>query len=220
MNRFRNIICTVLLAAASMTAAAQSKNYKETMKKGIAMMDSAKKSSAFIKAGDDFAQIALHEKTDWLSGYYAGVCYALAAFMEKGKAVDPLCDKAGQYAAMADSLNRENPEILILKSMIASARITANPPLRGKKFGDQANLFINDALKYDPGNPRAYLMKAQGVYYTPELFGGGAAKAKPLYETALEKYKTYKPKYTLYPHWGKDVAEEKLAEIQAKLKKQ
>ena len=63
------------------------------------------------------------------------------------------------------------------------------------------------ALKLDSSNPRVYLQKAQTVYYTPESFGGGAKKALPLYEVALEKFKVYKSDNAVMPHWGKDIAE-------------
>ncbi|MGZ3885139.1 MAG: hypothetical protein ACXVPD_13360, partial [Bacteroidia bacterium] len=202
------VFCFLLLTTSGFGQ--HKKNYAGAMATGISLLDSARTSADFMSAAEDFGQIARQEKNDWLSAYYAGVCYALVAFEKKGKDIDAFCDKAEQYAAMADSLKRNEAEVLVLKSMIASARIGVSPAARGQKFGSRATAFINDALKADPDNPRAYLMKAQGIYYTPELFGGGPAKSKPLYEAAIGKYKVYKSKGGLYPHWGKDVAEKQL----------
>jgi len=51
------------------------------------------------------------------------------------------------------------------------------------------------------------------IFGTPEQFGGGKAKAKPIFEKAIALFKAESPK-PLYPHWGQKQAEEKLAECQ------
>jgi hypothetical protein len=35
------------------------------------------------------------------------------------------------------------------------------------------------------------------------MFGGGAAKALPLFEQAAEKFDVFVPKMPFLPHWGK-----------------
>jgi hypothetical protein len=60
----------------------------------------------------------------------------------------------------------------------------------------------------DVSNPRPYVYKDQSAYYTPGNFGGGCEKAKPLMETALEKFKIFKPASEIHPNWGKNDANE------------
>jgi len=59
-------------------------------------------------------------------------------------------------------------------------------------------------MEQDPSNPRPYALKGEGLKYTPEQFGGGCKMAKPVLETALDKYKTFKPESEIAPNWGKD----------------
>jgi len=57
-------------------------------------------------------------------------------------------------------------------------------------------------MTYDPENPRAYYLQATNAYFTPENFGGGHAKAKPLFEMALEKFNNFKSESKMHPNWG------------------
>lgn len=188
------------------------------MQKSLKVLDSANDSEGLKKAASGFEKIAKQEKNDWLSYYYAGVCNTLIAFEKKGKEIDSFCDKAESLAKKADSLNIKNVEVLVLKSMIACARIGVHPAKRGQKYAAQANKFCKEALSLDSKNPRAHLQKATVIYYTPEMFGGGAKKAKVYFDTAIEKFKEYKPLSELYPDWGKQRAEKLLKECVGKLK--
>ena len=181
-------------------------------------MDSAKTTTQYIPIEKQFVQLAVSQKNNWLPYYYSALCNILIAFEKKGKDIDVWCDKAESYMKLADSISPNNSEILVLKSMSASARIRFNPVLRGNKYGAQAKQLAEQAIKLNPQNPRAYLQKATAIYYTPEKFGGGAQKAKPIFEIALEKFKTYKSKDKLYPNWGEDRTLNLLKEVKAKLK--
>ena len=208
---------TACLSVITLSGIAQSKKYEDAMKKNLALFDSAKKADDYVKIANGFERIALAEKKDWLSNYYAGMCYVLVAFEKAGDDIDTWCDKADGFIRNADSLSKNNSEVFVLKSMSASARIGVNPMLRGQKYGGLSGDYQDAAIKLDAKNPRAYLQKAQGIYFTPEMFGGGAKKAKPIYETAVEKFKTFKPASAIYPDWGKDMAQKQLAEINEKL---
>ena len=58
------------------------------------------------------------------------------------------------------------------------------------------------AKSLNPANPRPYLIEANQVYYTPEMYGGGAGKARPLYELAKAKFAAFRPAGPLAPNWG------------------
>jgi len=87
------------------------------------------------------------------------------------------------------------------------------------KYNKQIHHANETALQLDNTNPRAYLQKAQAVYYTPETFGGGAKKALPLFEVALEKFKLYTSENNLSPKWGKDITEKMINDCKLKIAK-
>jgi hypothetical protein len=194
-------------------AFSQSPGYKEGMKKNVLLFESAQTGVDFVKAAAGFETLASSEKKEWLPFYYAGLCDVLVAFEKSKTEIDTWCDKADVFARKADSLSKNNSEILVLKSMIAAARISVNQAKRGQKYGMQATKFANEAVKLDGANPRAHFVKAQAILYTPVAFGGGEKKAKPVFELAIEKTKTFKPESPLHPKWGREEAGKELKKL-------
>jgi hypothetical protein len=213
MKFVKYTLISIALSIAPFIAFTQSIAYKEGLKKNVMIFESAKISSDFIKAANGFETIALSEKKEWLAFYYAGLCNVLVAFEKTKKDIDTWCDKAEGFVNKADSLSKNNSEIMVLKSMIAAARINVNPISRGQKYGSMALRFANEAVKLNEANPRAYFVKAKSILNMPPAFGGGEKKAKPVFELVLEKIKTYKPESNLYPNWGKEETEKELKKI-------
>lgn len=208
------VLFSVLLASA------QSASYKEGLKKNIALFESAKTTTDFIKAANGFEALAKTEKKEWLAFYYAGLCDALAAFEKPTKEIDPLCNKAEALANKADSLSKNNSEVMVLKSMIAAARINVNKAQRGQKYGLMATKFAMEAIKLNDANPRAHFVKAKAILNTPPALGGGEKKAKPVFELALVKAQLiFKDGSVFFPTWGRAEAEQELKNINNKLKK-
>ena len=185
---------------------AQELTFSIEFKKSFRLLDSATFNNNYLKAAQSFDKAALNEKKNWLTFYYAGICNTLLAFNNKGKDIDTYCDKAEKYANIADSLNTNNSEIYVLKSMIAAARINVNGIKRGQKYGAISARYNVKALSLNPNNPRAYLQKARAILNTPLAFGGGSKKAKPSFELAVEKYKTFKAETIYHPNWGQKEA--------------
>jgi hypothetical protein len=210
------VFASVALIGLSVAAFGQSASYKSGMKKCLAQFNSANSKAEFIKAAGSFETLALSEKTEWLPYYYAGLCDALGAFSSAKADIDALCDKGDKLAKTADSLSPQNSEVLVLKAMLAAARIPVDEKKRGQKYGGQVSKHANAAIKLNSANPRAYLLKGRALLYTPETFGGGVKKAKPVFETALEKFKTFKPESEFSPLWGKDEVEKELKAINDK----
>lgn len=192
----------------------QSATYKAGMKKQMAQFSAAKTKTEFLKAAGNFETLGASEKKEWLPFYYAGLCQAIASFEAEKKDIDGLCDKGDKLAKLADSLSPANTEVEVLKAMLAAARLTVNEKQRGQKYGSMVTKHANTAIKLDENNPRAYLLKGRALLYTPPAFGGGAKKARPVFEKALEKFKTDKPQ-EFYPTWGKDEVEGELKKINA-----
>jgi len=215
-NRFLNNppFFLLILVWIGVSNPGKAQDYNASMKRGMAVMD-----SSFVHAASYFGQASRAKPKDWLPQYYKGLCEVLEAFRQKGKAIDAWCDKAMASAAAADSLSKNNSEVYVLKSMCASARIQVNTVARGQKYGAQAYTLADQAIRLDAANPRGYLQKAMAIYYTPPLFGGGGQKAKPVFETALQKFRTFRPASSLHPAWGEDRAAKFLNEINKKTTK-
>ena len=216
LSKFKLLFLITFFSFVS-TTSAQYKKFEDAMKHPLVILDSSKTSSGFKRAAIDFIEIAHREKNEWLPYYYSGICYVLVAMEKKGKETDTYCDKAELYCNKADSINENNSEVKVLKSMIAAARISVHQVQRGQKYAALAIKLADEAIKLNPKNPRAYLQKATIVYHIPEVFGGGVKKAKPHAELAVEKFNAFKRESFISPNWGKSRAEKLLKECSSAL---
>jgi hypothetical protein len=201
-----------LIAAVSFLvtgAFAQSEKYMASMKANIAAIDSSFKNPAnLLELSNKFERIATAEKTQWLAYYYAAFCQVNYSYMEQDKTkVDAIADKATELIDKAEALQPNNSEISCIKSMIASSHMMVNPMQRFQEYGPEAQSFIDAAMQQDPTNPRPEYLKGQGLKYTPEQFGGGCATAKPVLQSSLAKFGTFKPASEIHPIWGKQRVE-------------
>jgi hypothetical protein len=195
-------LLTLLLVS---TVAFGQKKYEDAMKRNLPMLDTAQAGATLQMLSNSFERIGNAEKDKWLPFYYAAYASTRLVYVTEDKTlIDGILDKAQQFIDKADSLEPNNSEIVTVKSFILSARIMVNPMTRGAQYGPQSGVVLDKAMQLDPGNPRPYLLKGTGAFYTPAAFGGGKDKAIPLFETALEKYKTFKPKDELSPDWGEE----------------
>ena len=205
----KKIMLFTVICLMSIASFAQSEKYVNAMKANIAMIDSAfGNPDAFLGLANTFERIGTAEKTQWLPYYYAAYCRLNYGFMQKdASGNDPIADKATDLINKADSLQSDNSEISCLKSMAASMRLMVNPQQRYLQYGPLSDGFLKKAEAQDPANPRPYMLKGQGLKYTPEQFGGGCKTAKPQIDIALEKFATFKPASDISPNWGKAYTE-------------
>lgn len=185
----------------------ENKKYTESMKRNIAMLDTATSMNTLQLATNSFERIANAEKDEWLPYYYCAYGIGRMSYLVTDKtAVDPMLDRAQAFIDKADSLQKDNSEIYTVKSFILSARIMVDPMTRGAQFGPQSGVVLEKAIQLDPENPRPYMLKGTAALYTPVAFGGGKDKAAVLLQTAIEKYKAFKPAGELMPDWGEQRA--------------
>jgi hypothetical protein len=90
---------------------------------------------------------------------------------------------------------------------------------RGMTYMEVMNQSLDQALELNPDNPRVYYLRATMTFHTPEAYGGGAAKALPLFQAADEKFRIFKPKTAILPNWGKEMNDSELKSVQEILKK-
>lgn len=209
----KKIILLQLAFLLVLSVNAQSEKYVKTMEARIVAIDTTRNPSELTDLANAFERIAEAEKNQWLPYYYAALAtvnsgYSIPGAMNGGMAakLDPIADKAEQLLNKADALNPNNSEIYIIRKMIASLRMIADPMARFMKYAPEAAQALATAKKLDPENPRVYLMEGQDKYYTPEQYGGSKAEAKTLLETAIAKYDAFKPGSTIAPTWGLNIA--------------
>jgi len=209
----RTILLLIAMSAFASTFS-QSDRYLGAMKKNIDAIDSSFRSPADLVAlANNFERIANAEKSQWLPYYYAAFCQVNAGYVDKDKTKsDAYADKATELINKADSLSPKNSEIACIKSMIASCHMMVNPMQRYAEYGQEVSAYMDEAMALDPANPRPVFLKGQGLKYTPEQFGGGCVSAKPVLQTALDKYSMFKPESELHPNWGRTRTEQLIKE--------
>ncbi|MBP6687780.1 MAG: hypothetical protein KA160_07970 [Lacibacter sp.] len=208
----KQVLLAVLFAHLFTAAIAQSERYAGAMQKNMQAMGEAKTPDAMLDVVNAFERIGNAEKNQWLPFYYAAVAQVWHAFMTNDpKQFDPLADKATVFINKAEEFEKNNSEIALAKAMIATVKMSADPMTRYMQYG--AVIAENTALskKLDPANPRPYMWQAQGISKTPEQFGGGCAKAKPVFEEAAKLFEAFKPVSPFHPNWGKEQNEQAYA---------
>lgn len=202
----KNAVFAFILLSSALIA--QSDKLVKAIEKNLAIMDTAQTIETALLLKNGFERIADAEKGEWIPQYYASMANATLSMREKDNILkEEIIDKAEKYINRADSLEPDNSDIYVIKSMIVYARITVSPMERFMALSPLATKYIDKAAELDPSNPRVDLQKGMVTMFTPEMMGGGLEKAKPMIISALEKFDTFEPKSSIHPHWGKSVAE-------------
>jgi len=207
MKKFLTLIIAFLAVTAGF---AQSEKYVNAMEALVPSIDTTMNREELTALANSFERIATAEKTQWLPYYYAalanikaGYTYAMGGTMsDKTADIDPLADKAEQLLNKADELNKNNTEVWVVKKMLASLRLMANPTVRYMEYLAKATAALEMAKKLNGENPRIFLLEGQDLFFIPEEFGGDKVEAKKRFETAVSKFSTYKPESSIHPNWG------------------
>ena len=209
-------IITVIALLTTIAGYSQSDKYMAAMKKNLAMFDSVKTTADNQALAASFERIGDAEKTQWLPYYYAGLALSTAGWMDSKLDKDANAEKIKGLADKADALTTDKAdkaEILTLRNMATTQQMLVDPQSRWMSYGQESSKYLNSAKEMNPKNPRVLYLEGANIFGTPEQFGGGKAKAKPILQQAVDAYNAEKPK-PLYPDWGKKQAEEMLAQCQ------
>ena len=184
---------------------AQSSRYESAMKTNIIQIDSIMAKNNALELANNFIRIAEAEKTQWLPYYYAAFCKVEQAMLEKDNSKkDAIADQATELLTKSeDILGKENSEIDVIKSMIATVHMTVDPQSRYMTYMSGISDNLQKAESLDSTNPRPVLIEAENKFYTPEQFGGGKDAAKPFFEKANVLDQNFKPETDLSPSWGR-----------------
>lgn len=209
----KQLLFTLAFATTLSSAFAQSEKYVAAMQPKVIAADTTRNPEGLKDLSAAFERIADAEKSQWLPYYYAALTQVSSGYMltngqmgGMAEKLDPIADKAEGLLNKAEALSKDNSEIFIVRKMIASLRLMADPMSRYMQYGPQAQQALETARKLNPANPRVYLLEGQDKFYTPEQFGGSKTEARKLFEEALKKYDSFKPASSLDPNWGKATA--------------
>ena len=214
----KTALLTLALAAASFAARAQAQPAAAAAATSTAPTDAyttlmAATINDLMSTGDPAALKAIAAKleraatvapADWLPRYYQSYALLINVFQSKedGDAKDATLDQAEAALAQARKLHGDESELLVLQAYIYQARLGVSPMMRSMKYSGMVSEAVAQAKKLNPANPRAYLVGANNVNFTPKMFGGGPDAAKPLYEEAQVRYAAFRPAGPLLPNWG------------------
>jgi hypothetical protein len=184
------------------------------MKKNLAMFDSVKSTTEFLSLSAAFERIGETEKTQWLPYYYAGLAMSSPGWTDPNLDKDANAAKIIALCDKADAIEKSS-EIYEIRYMAYTQQMLVDPQTRFMSYGQQADNALKKGLAINPNNPRLYYLQASGIFNTPEQYGGGKAKAKPILEKAVALYKTEnETRKPLYPKWGEKETTEMLAQCQ------
>ncbi len=192
--------------------------YQQALKNALGIMKEAKEGEDFIKAANAFERIASVEKDKWEPLYYLGFIKTIGAFnaadkTAAGEELQSLTTRLNEALEFTDvkSNNKAQSEIHALIAMMYSARMMANPMALGSQLAPLNQQHLDLAITSNANNPRAYLLQAQNLFYTPEAFGGDKKRAKLLAQKAMDLFNEEANQQDsdddFMPTWGKDQAE-------------
>jgi hypothetical protein len=176
---------------------------EESLSKTLMKMDSVQNLSQMMSVSAQFDMIAAKWENEWNSNYYASYAKVIASFIVKdNKKKDLFLDEADKYLGKVKTIDSQNDETWVLAALITNARIAVDGQNRGMQYGEIFNQYLSKAEKINPDNPRIYYLRGSSLFYTPEMYGGGKAKAKPQFEKAKELFARETKTSALKPHWG------------------
>lgn len=200
-----------MLAACSLQiASAQSEAYVNKMKQTLQLLDSAKTTQDLQEVSAMFERIGDAEKNQWLPYYYAALAQTNIGWRDEKTDKDKLAEKTKAIIAKAQAIE-DNSELYVLLNMVATQQMMVDPQNRWMPNGHEAAQALTAGKKLDASNPKLYYLEGMSLFNTPVQFGGGKDKAKPVFEKAVELYKSAKPKSELHPKWGQKISEDMLA---------
>lgn len=208
-NPASGVMALAILLMLSAASFSQSDKFQKGMQSNIALLDSAKTAADFTNVAANFERIGDAEKTQWLPYYYAGLALTRVGWMDQKVDKDKNAEQIKALCNKAEAIEK-NAEIYSLRNMAATQQMLVNPQERWQTYGQEAAAALQQGMQADPNNPRLYYLQGMSLFNTPEQFGGGKDKAKPVFEKALALFKAFKPVNNLYPAWGQKITEQML----------
>lgn len=219
----KNSILFIISILISTFTFAQSDKYIASMEKAIAKMDAAREFPQVQEASNIFERIMNAESKEWLPAYYTAYCKInLASLsMQKGEIdkLEAFINDAQSALDKALAIAPEESELHAMQGFIFTSRIWSDPMTLGAKFSPMAHESFAKAIALNPQNPRAYHLRGQLIFYTPEFWGGGPANAKNDLTKADELFASFESTSSIHPSWGNGSNKYHLSKIEPETEK-
>ena len=198
------ITIIALFVASVVTAQGQ---FEQGMGKALQTWNQGKPTEAVAQ----LERIASVEKANWLPNYYIALINITQAFVEQDKTKMLSLIEAAQNAQdVCNELAMDNPEVLIMQSMIHTASIVYDPMTNGQKLSGDVIYILNKAYKIAPENPRVVFQKASFEIGMAQYFGQDTKPMCAQIKKSIELFATFKPETAFHPSWGLDRAQAEL----------
>jgi hypothetical protein len=199
------IIILVLFVTGVMTSQT---NYEKGMQKAFELWGSNP-----TEALNLFERIANAEPDNWLPSYYAAQINVVSSFGEKDKEkLTAQLGKAQELLNMSKAISKDNPEILVMEALLNTAWVAYDGATYGMTLSGKITALYAQAQQIAPNNPRVILNKADWAMGSARFFGQDTTPFCVDVERALKLFDNFKPETAFHPKWGKERAEQILAD--------
>ncbi|WP_250434365.1 tetratricopeptide repeat protein [Hanstruepera flava] len=203
----KKLLLTVF-ALVALTVQAQTP-FEKGMQKAFALWESGDMNAA----EQLFERIANAEKDEWLPYYYVAQINSLKSWEEKDiNVLKAQLDKAQNYIDQAKAISPKNPEIMVMQAHIYTNWVAYDGATYGMKYGGIVSGIYSEAYTIAPNNPRVVYNKAEWEMGSARYFGNDTAPYCKDIEKSIELFTNFKPESPFAPNWGKERAEQVLAE--------
>jgi hypothetical protein len=160
-----------------------------------------------------FERIAKAEKGAWLPYYYVAQINSLKSWEEKDvNVLKAQLDKAQEYIDIAKSISPNNPEIMVMQAHVYTNWVAFDGATYGMKYGGFIAEIYNKALGLAPKNPRVVYNKAEWDMGSARYFGKDTAPYCEDIKKSIALFDSFEPETEFSPNWGRERAEQVLAE--------
>lgn len=183
-------------------------NYEKGMQKAFELWGNQKNE----EAANLFERIALAEKENWIPFYYAAQVITTSTFTSKDrKKIIPNLEKAQDLLNQAKMWTTENTEILVMQAILHTGYVVYDGQTYGPTLSPKIEALYQQAIAIEPKNPRAHLQLTEWKMGSAKFFG----KDPSVYCADLDKvvilFNKEKNETPFYPSWGKNRAENIIA---------
>lgn len=169
-----------------------------------------------MEAANLFERIAMAEQDNWLPHYYVAQINTIYSFgVTDLEQLSKQLEKAKEFTDLAKAISPDNPELLVQEAMINTAWIAFDGATYGMTLSGKNTQLYQKAMELAPDNPRVIFSKAEWDMGAARYFGNDIAPYCKDIERALELFANFNNDTPFYPSWGKDRAEQVLAQCKS-----
>ena len=202
----KKLILSIVLLGATLVNAQD--RYSKGMEKAFELWQNQKAT----EASNMFERIATAEPGKWLPYYYVSQINTVISFGEKDEEkLSKQLERAKELLDVAKAISPNNPELLVQEALINTAWIAFDGATYGMTLSQKNAQLYQKAMELAPNNPRVVFSKAEWDMGSARYFGKDTTPYCEDVERALELFATFKSETPFYPSWGKERAEEVLA---------